>query len=40
MDPTLAREDLGFEAQCSLKEGVRRYVETMRRLDLQPTAAD
>jgi UDP-glucose 4-epimerase len=40
MDPTLARENLGFEAQCSLEEGVRRYVETMRRLDLHPTAAD
>jgi UDP-glucose 4-epimerase len=40
MDPKLAREDLGFDAQCSLEEGVRRYVETMRRLELQPAAVN
>jgi hypothetical protein len=40
MDPTLARDDLGFAAECSLEEGVRRYVETMQRLDLRPAAGD
>jgi UDP-glucose 4-epimerase len=38
MDPSRAREDLGFEARFSLQDGVRAYVETMRRLQLQPTA--
>ena len=38
MDPTRARQDLGFDAQVSLAEGVRRYVQTMQRLGLQPTA--
>jgi UDP-glucose 4-epimerase len=40
MDPTRAREDLGFEAQFSLEDGVRGYVETVKRLQLQPLAAD
>jgi UDP-glucose 4-epimerase len=40
MDPTRAREDLGFEAQFSLEDGVRAYVDTMRRLHLQPEATD
>jgi UDP-glucose 4-epimerase len=39
MDPTRAREDLEFEARCSLEEGVRRYVATMKRLGLQPATA-
>lgn len=39
MDPTRAREDLGFKAQFSLEDGVRAYVDTMRRLDLEPEAA-
>lgn len=34
MDATRAREDLGFEARTSLADGVRGYVETMRRLRL------
>jgi UDP-glucose 4-epimerase len=34
MDPTRAREDLGFVARFSLEEGVRAYVDTMKRLDL------
>jgi len=36
MDPTRAREDLGFEARFSLTEGVRAYVDAMQRLQLQP----
>jgi UDP-glucose 4-epimerase len=40
MDPKRAREDLGFEAQFSLEDGVRHYVETMRRLGLQPSVVD
>lgn len=40
MDPTRAREDLGFEAQYSLEDGVRGYVEAVKRLQLQPLAAD
>jgi len=40
LDPTRARQDLGFEAQISLEDGVRRYVETMNKLQLQPVAAD
>lgn len=40
LDPTRAREDLGFEAQICLEDGVRRYVETVKRLRLQPMAAD
>ena len=38
MDPTRAREDLGFDARVSLAEGVHRYVQTMQRLGLQPAA--
>ncbi len=34
MDPTRAREDFGFEARFSLEEGVRAYVDTMKRLQL------
>ena len=40
MDPTRAREDLGFEARFSLEDGVRAYVDSMRRLELQPQAVD
>ncbi len=36
MDPTRAREDLGFVARFSLREGVRAYVDTVRRLGLVP----
>jgi UDP-glucose 4-epimerase len=39
MDPSRARKDLGFEARFSLEEGVRAYVDTMKRLELEPTAA-
>jgi UDP-glucose 4-epimerase len=36
MDPSRAREDFGFEAQFSLEDGVRAYVETLRLLELEP----
>ncbi len=38
MDPTRAREDLGFEARFSLEDGVRAYLDTMKRLQLRPLA--
>jgi UDP-glucose 4-epimerase len=38
-DISRAREDLGFSPRFSFEAGVRDYVDTMRRLGLQPVAA-
>ena len=39
MDNTRARSDLGFESKFDLDRGVAHYVETMRRLHLEPVTA-
>jgi UDP-glucose 4-epimerase len=39
MDNTRARTDLGFEPRFDLDRGVAHYVETMRRLHLEPVTA-
>ena len=39
MDNTRARADLGFEPRFDLNRGVAHYVETMRRLHLEPVTA-
>lgn len=37
LDISRAREELGYAPQFTLEEGVRDYVETMKRLNIQPT---
>lgn len=36
-DISRAREDLGFHPQCNVEVGTSRYIETMKRLGIQPT---
>jgi UDP-glucose 4-epimerase len=38
-DNTRARTDLGFEPRFNLEQGVAHYIDTMRRLNLQPVTA-
>jgi nucleoside-diphosphate-sugar epimerase len=39
MDNTRARTDLWFSPKFDLTRGVAHYIETMRRLKLEPVAA-